>query len=474
MLPATSSSDVRLPKLKPFLRANSGAPSSGSGTGVPPSAPTAASSSGSSSGGPGPRAAASSSVLSPAGVSSAPLIGSPSGAPSAVIPPERSAADRKLFASIDVVDQRRSLSSLHKAVTREQEAKAKADASLAALHRHLHSWDQSRRAILKEVAVHKRKQAAEVEATVKQVAAVSKSLHALKPPLQTINPARVKATKMLTACQELGREWRFQMLSGGWARWRLFTAASRDEEEALARQATKLQSVYRGYRVRSTISSSSSLSSSTADPGTKPHKAACKITKFIRLVGVWKREALHRDQEAAALRIQSAFRFNAAGVDFKTSCRRRVANALAVLGGGSVSKVLRGICWGRYAAVGDGGMGIYKQSWTVTASSMAGFSKLTPAEQNLPPEVRAALSHRVGVCTRCVRDRGSLDLGLRCARAVWRCRGRRVRRSARTWARSAPSAIASSLCAVCLCWRRWACGATAPTPGSTSPKQRGC
>lgn len=333
--------EVRLPKLKPFLVVKDGESSA-------------------------PSAAKASAVAAPALLPVSALTTSQS--------------DRKLFAHIGDIERPKTLASFHKAAAREELTQAKAKESLALLHRHLHSWDASRRAILKDVRLHKRKQEEATESIAREVASVSKSLQSLKPPLQMINPARVKATKMLTACQELGREWRFKHLSNGWARWRLFTACSREEEEILDRQATKLQAVYRGYRIRSSLADAEGASASSTD------SAARKITRFFRHIGVWRREAQHRDQEEAAKRIQLAFRSNSEGMDFRSSCRRRVSHALAVLGGGSVSKVLRGICWGTYAAVGDGGSGIYKQGWVVTASAMAGFSKFTPQEQSLPPE----------------------------------------------------------------------------------------
>jgi hypothetical protein len=138
--------------------------------------------------------------------------------------------------------------------------------------------------------------------------------------------------------------------------------------------------MYRGYRVRSMLSDAT---------GPKAERAALLITRFMRQVGKWRREAAARDREESARVLQAAFKKNADLKDFRATCRRRVTNALAVLGGGSVSKVLRGVGWGTYAPPAAGGSGVYKQSWAVTAAGLAGFSRLTPMEQALTPEVRA-------------------------------------------------------------------------------------
>jgi hypothetical protein len=91
-------------------------------------------------------------------------------------------------------------------------------------------------------------------------------------------------------------------------RVQLITATSREEEEILAAQASRLQSMYRGYRLRATTRVDDIVEGS--DCGVAPDErqvAAAKITKFIRLVGQWKKEEQEMDAEFAARRIQESF-----------------------------------------------------------------------------------------------------------------------------------------------------------------------
>jgi len=213
----------------------------------------------------------------------------------------------------------------------------------------------------------------------KELTTEKKRLAALRPPLKSINPARVKASRVVTACSSLAKEWRWSQLYNGWCRWRLFSTQAREHEEVLEKQATRVQAIFRGYRVRTLLADKDTH-------GPESDRAARIITRFLRQLGHWKRESAARDKEEAAIRIQAAFKRKVDLADFRANSRRRVNHALAVMGGGSVSKVLRGVGWGTYAPLGDGGVGIYKQSWTIAAAAMAGFSRVTPSEQALSPE----------------------------------------------------------------------------------------
>ena len=67
---------------------------------------------------------------------------------------------------------------------------------------------------------------------------------------------------------------RLQLLS----RWRLFSTQAREHEEVLEKQATRVQAIFRGYRVRTLLADKDTH-------GPESDRAATIITRFLRQVG---------------------------------------------------------------------------------------------------------------------------------------------------------------------------------------------
>ena len=244
----------------------------------------------------------------------------------------------------------------------------------------LSQWDLDRRRLQQQQREVSRQQVAAVQWLQHLQAGALRAMDHVKPALEAIDPSRVKGSRLMAAVRPAAAEWRRECLHRGWRRWRDTTVASRAEDAVLEKQATQLQALYRGFSVRK-------MKALTVDAD-EMDKAAGVITRFLRLVAQRRAEERDRDLEQRAIAIQRAVRAASKGKESRVQLRRRIMAALAVMGGGSTSKVLRGVGWGASEAPVSGGFGIYKEPWAQIGAAQAGVSDVKPKEAALPESVR--------------------------------------------------------------------------------------